>query len=69
MRSGKVQLITEHHPPQELPLTAQGSILENFVALLRGQRSTVATAEEAFEVARIGLLARQAAEEARVILV
>ena len=67
MRSGKVQLITEHHPPQELSLTAQGSILENFVALLRGQGSQVMTADEAFEMARLGLMARQAVEEARVI--
>jgi predicted dehydrogenase len=67
MNGKRVRLTSRHHPPRELPLTARGSILENFVSFLRRQGEPVVPTEEAFHMSRVALLVEQAAEEGRAV--
>ncbi len=69
MRGEKVELITQDAPSRNLPLLPHLSIFEDFVASLRGQHSHILPAEEIFYVNRICLLARQGADEERVVYV
>lgn len=67
MRGGKVELITHNRPAAEMPLLPSGSIFADFVAYLRGQSSPILLPREAIAATRICLLARQAADERRII--
>ncbi len=68
-RAGKVELISQDHPAKELPLMSGGSIFADFVAHLRGQTQHVMTPDEVIAVNRICLLARQAADQGKVLSV
>lgn len=68
MRAGKVELITSDGPARTLQLLPSQSIFAEFVAFLRGQGTHVLSRDEVFDVNRVCLLARQAADEKRVIL-
>jgi hypothetical protein len=67
MRGGRVELITRERPAAEMTLLPAGSIFADFVAYLRGQSSPVLLPREAIAATRICLLARQAADEQRII--
>lgn len=69
MRGETVELITQDTPARLLPLLPRLSIFGDFVRSLRGQAVHVLPQDELFEVNRICLLARQAADEKRVITV
>jgi predicted dehydrogenase len=69
MRGGKVELLTHDNPATELALLAEGSIFADFVAYLRGQSSPALLPGEAIAATRICLLARQAADERRIITI
>ena len=56
-------------PATELALLAEGSIFADFVAYLRGQSSPALLPGEAIAATRICLLARQAADERRIITI
>jgi hypothetical protein len=63
----RVRLTSRNQAPEELPLAARGSILENFVMFLRGQGLPVVSTEEALHMSRVALLVQRAAEESRAI--
>jgi predicted dehydrogenase len=67
MRARKVELTTRDAPAREMTLLPAGSIFTDFISYLRGQSSPVLLPREAFEATRICLLARQAADERRII--
>jgi len=69
MRGGKVELTTRNQPVRELPLLPSRSIFADFVAYLRGQGQHVIGPGEAIAVSRICLLARQAADEQRLLMI
>jgi predicted dehydrogenase len=69
MRGDMVELIAQDAAPRELPLLPRGSIFKDFVAYLRGQSAPAIQPAEAIAVTRICLLARQAADEQRIIAV
>jgi predicted dehydrogenase len=69
MRHGKVELISEREPARMLSLLPRQSIFADFVAFLRGQGTHVIQRDELFEVNRICLLARQAADEKKIVFV
>jgi predicted dehydrogenase len=69
MRGERVELITQDHALKVLPLLPKRSIFADFVAYLRGQGRHVILPGEAIAVNRICLLARQAADEQRIISV
>ncbi len=69
MRAGKVELITGEGPRRQLQLLPSQSIFADFVAFLRGQAPHILGRDEVFDVNRVCLLARQAADEKRVIAV
>ena len=65
---GRVMLTTHSSPSTELPLPPARHVIESFVTFLRGQGSPFMTSEESIRLARVALIARQAAREGRVIL-
>lgn len=67
MMGQRATLLTPNHPPRDLPLPPRVSILESFVALLRGQGPHVMTSEESFRVARVSLIADRAAKEGELL--
>jgi predicted dehydrogenase len=69
MRGGKVELITHDHAATEMALLPAGSIFADFVAYLRGQRSPVLSPRDAIASTRVCLLARQAADERRIVAI
>ncbi|PYV42986.1 MAG: hypothetical protein DMG06_12275 [Acidobacteria bacterium] len=69
MRAERVELMTHDDAVKTLPLLPKDSIFADFIAYLRGQGRHVIRPGEATEVNRICLLARQAADEQRIILV
>lgn len=69
MRGNAVELITQQTPARSVPLLPGQSIFADFVASLRGLKPHVLPPGEAFEATRVCLLARQAADERRVIQV
>src|SRR2546426_1549858 len=69
MRGEGVELITHDHAVRALPLLPKHSIFADFIAYLRGQGRHVILPGEAIAVNRICLLARQAADEQRIISV
>jgi len=62
MMGERVQLVTQNHSPEELPLPPHRCIVDSFVSFLRGQGQHVMTAEEAFRITRVCVTARRAAE-------
>ena len=60
-------LTTHSLPSTELPLPPARHVIESFVTFLRGQGSPIMTSEESIRLARVALIARQAAREGRVI--
>jgi predicted dehydrogenase len=69
MRGGKVELVTRDQAATNMTLLPAGSIFADFVAYLRGQSRPVLTPREAMAATRVCLLARQAADERRIIAV
>jgi predicted dehydrogenase len=69
MRGGLVELMTSDAPPHQLQLLPQRSIFGDFVRFLRGLGPAVISQAELFDVHRICLLARQAADEKRIIAI
>jgi hypothetical protein len=69
MRGGVVELMTSDAPPHQLQLLPQRSIFGDFVRFLRGLGPAVISQAELFDVHRICLLARQAADEKRIIAI
>jgi predicted dehydrogenase len=69
MRGERVELTTRNQPIRELPLLPRRSIFADFVAYLRGQGDHVIGPGEAIAVNRVCLLARQAADEQRLLSV
>jgi predicted dehydrogenase len=67
MRGGTVELITQEKPAHSLPLLPRLSIFADFVGCLRGQSAHVLGPGEVFEVNRVCLLARQAADQGRIL--
>ncbi len=63
----RVELITSSSGPVDLPYPEERSFMADFVAELRGTGKHVIAPEEPFEMTRVALLARQAAETGTVI--
>ncbi|MEW5974459.1 MAG: Gfo/Idh/MocA family oxidoreductase [Acidobacteriota bacterium] len=67
MRDERVELMTQQDGAHQLTLPSSRSLFADFVAFLRGQSHPVLHPDEAFEITRICLLARQSADERRVL--
>ncbi|MCE5251454.1 Gfo/Idh/MocA family oxidoreductase [bacterium] len=63
----RVELITTSQKPYDIPLPERKSFFADFIAELRGQGKHVIAPEEPFEMTRVSLLARQAADENAII--
>lgn len=67
VRQGRVWLTDELHGERELPLCAREEIFADFLAGIRGGGRQRIGAEESFYITEASLLARQSADEGRVI--
>lgn len=68
IRDGKVFLLDgEGGDPKELPLSPGGDIFSDFLRQVRGEGAALVSAEDSFYVTEAALIARQSADEGRVI--
>jgi len=63
----RVELITSTKEPYDLPLPESQSFMRDFISELRGGAKHLIRPEEPFEMTRVSLLARKAADEGIVI--
>ena len=62
IREDKTWVVTHDREPYELDLPEEAPFFDEWVASLRGEGACELTAEDTFEVTRLGLLARESAD-------